>query len=291
MQVLVYNRPGQLILPRPAKRATRDSGLHADKREPTTSRRSISGQLAGIGDAVARDELPSVDSVLVTRVSACGLCGPCRKGMYMECTIRARMLARRSRGLQAKVVGMAHADANPAPAPAHSIAYDEALVMLSDLLPQGLEFNHLDGKISAGSRIAIVGSGPVELAALLTAQIHAPAEIIMIDTDERRLAVGKRFGATATVNSSGRAAVEQVMHLTSGRGVDTVIEVQGTPATLQLCEDIVAPGGAIAQVRVHCCSEVHQQLERLWSLLDRLVLGTIAVETGRCIGPTAARAA
>lgn len=289
MQVLVYNRPGQLTLPRPAKRAARDSGLHADKREPTTSRRAISGQLAGIADAVARDELPSMDSVLVTRVSACGLCGPCRNGMYTECTIRARMLARRSRGLRAKLVGMAHADANPAPA--RSIAYDEALVMLSDLLPQGLEFNHLDGKISAGSRVAIVGSGPVELAALLTAQIHAPAEIIMIDTDERRLAVGKRFGATATVNSSGRAAVEQVMHLTGGRGVDTVIEAQGTPATLQLCANIVAPGGAIAQVRVHCCSEVHQQLERLWSLLDRLVLGTNTVEQGQCIGPTAARPA
>ena len=101
------------------------------------------------------------------------------------------------------------------------------------------------------SSVAIVGSGPIGLAALLTAQFYSPAQIIMIDLDDNRLAVAKRFGATATVNSSDGNAAQHVMKLTEGRGVDTAIEAVGIPATFTLCEDIVAAGGTIANVGVH----------------------------------------
>ena len=112
--------------------------------------------------------------------------------------------------------------------------------------------------------MAIVGSRPIGLAALLAAQFYSPAEIIMIDLDDNRLAVGKRFGATATVNSSDGNAAQQVMKLTSGRGVDTAIEAVGIPATFKICQDIVAPGGTIANVGVHG-AKVDLHLERLWS--------------------------
>ena len=112
-----------------------------------------------------------------------------------------------------------------------------------------------------------VGSGPIGPAALLAAQFYAPSEIIMIDVKEDRLAVAKRFGATATVDSSHHAngdAAQQVTALTGGRGVDTAIEAVGIPATFTLCEDIVAAGGTIANVGVHGC-KVDLHLERLWS--------------------------
>jgi len=112
--------------------------------------------------------------------------------------------------------------------------------------------------------VAIVGSRPIGLAALLAAQFYSPAEIIMIDLDDNRLAVGKRFVATATVNSSDGNAAQQVMKLTSGRGVDTAIEAVGIPATFKICQDIVAPGGTIANVGVHG-AKVDLHLERLWS--------------------------
>ena len=128
---------------------------------------------------------------------------------------------------------------------------EEALVMLSDILPTGFECGVLNGKVEPGSTVAIVGAGPIGLAALLTAQFYSPAEIIMIDLDENRLQVSKRFGATATVNATDGKASAAVMEMTGGRGVDTAIEAVGVPASFITCEEIVAPGGTIANVGVH----------------------------------------
>jgi alcohol dehydrogenase len=99
---------------------------------------------------------------------------------------------------------------------------------------------------------------------LLTAQFYSPSEIIMIDLDEGRLAVARRFGATATVNSANADAAQQVMALTGGQGVDTAIEAVGIPATFKLCQDVVAAGGTVANVGVHGC-KADLDLERLWS--------------------------
>jgi alcohol dehydrogenase len=109
----------------------------------------------------------------------------------------------------------------------------------------------LNGKVEPGSTVAIVGAGPIGLAALLTAQFYSPAEIIMIDLDENRLQVAKRFGATTTVSAVDGKSAEAVMKVTGGRGVDTAIEAVGMPASFMTCEDIVAPGGTIANIGVH----------------------------------------
>jgi alcohol dehydrogenase len=146
--------------------------------------------------------------------------------------------------------------------------------MLSDILPTGFECGVLNGKVQPGNVIAIVGSGPIGLAALLTAQFYSPGEIIMIDLDDNRLEVAKRFGATATVNSTNGKAMEAVMKMTGNRGVDTAIEAVGIPATFELCEQIVAPGGTIANIGVHGV-KVDLHLEKLWdrniSITTRLV--------------------
>ena len=135
--------------------------------------------------------------------------------------------------------------------------------MLSDILPTGFECGVLNGKVQPGSTVAIVGAGPIGLAALLTAQFYSPAEIIMIDLDDNRLEVAKRFGATAAINSADGKAVEAVMKMTGERGVDTAIEAVGIPATFELCEKIVAPGGTIANIGVHG-TKVDLHLEQLW---------------------------
>jgi alcohol dehydrogenase len=121
----------------------------------------------------------------------------------------------------------------------------------------------LNGRVQPGSVVAIVGAGPIGLAALLTAQFYAPAEIIMVDLDDNRLEIAKRFGATATVNSGDGKAVETIMRMTDGRGVDTAIEAVGIPATFELCESLVAPGGVIANIGVHG-TKVDLHLEHLW---------------------------
>jgi alcohol dehydrogenase len=136
---------------------------------------------------------------------------------------------------------------------------------LSDILPTGFECGVLSGQVAPGSTVAIVGSGPIGLAALLTAQFYAPAELIMIDLDDNRLEVAKSFGATELVNSSDGKAADAVRKLTGGRGVDTAIEAVGIPATFNLCEDIVAAGGRIANIGVHG-GKVDLHLEKLWSM-------------------------
>lgn len=182
--------------------------------------------------------------------------------MFSHCTTGGWILGNSIDGTQAEFVRIPHADTS-----LHRIpegADEEALVMLSDILPTGFECGVLNGKVQPGSTVAIVGAGPIGLAALLTAQFYSPAEVIMIDIDDNRLEVAKRFGATATVNSSDGKAAEQVMRLTGGRGVDTAIEAVGIPPTYNLCEDVVAAGGIIANIGVHGV-KVDLHLERLWS--------------------------
>jgi alcohol dehydrogenase len=142
-------------------------------------------------------------------------------------------------------------------------ADEEALVMLSDILPTGFECGVLNGQVAPGSTVAIVGAGPIGLAALLTAQFYSPADIIMIDLDDDRLKIGKKFGATATINSSDGKAVDAVMKLTENRGVDTVIEAVGIPVTFELCQQLVTAGGNIANIGVHG-KKVDLHLEELW---------------------------
>jgi alcohol dehydrogenase len=212
------------------------------------------------------------DRVLISCISACGKCTYCRRLMFSHCTTGGWILGNTIDGTQAEYVRIPHADNSLYPIPAG--ADEEALVMLSDILPTGFECGVLNGKVQPGGTVAIVGSGPIGLAALLTAQFYSPAEIIMIDLDDNRLEVAKRFGATATVNSGDGKAVATVMKLTEGRGVDTAIEAVGTPATFELCAQLVAAGGTIANIGVHG-TKVNLHLENLWdrniSITTRLV--------------------
>ena len=281
MQALVYNGPGRKNLEDRAKPIVKMPGdaivritktticgtdLHILKGDVATCQPGtvLGHEGVGIVDSVGSGvtTFKVGDPVLISCITACGRCENCRKGMYSHCTTGGWILGNQIDGTQAEYVRIPYADTSLYPIPAG--ADEEALVMLSDILPTGFECGVLNGKVQPGSTVAIVGSGPIGLAALLTAQFYAPAEIIMIDLDNNRLEVGKRFGATATVNSAAGDAAQQVMKLTGGRGVDTAIEAVGIPATFVLCQEIVAAGGTVANVGVHGVkADLH--LERLWS--------------------------
>ncbi|MDQ2765108.1 MAG: zinc-binding dehydrogenase, partial [Pseudomonadota bacterium] len=189
-------------------------------------------------------------------------CEYCRRGMYSHCTTGGWILGNEIDGAQAEYVRIPHAETSLYPIPKG--ADEEAMVMLSDILPTGFECGVLNGKVAPGCTVAIVGSGPVGIAALLTAQLYSPAEIIMIDLDDNRLAMALKFGATRTINSADGKAAAKVKELTGGKGVDTAIEAVGIPATFELCEQIVDPGGVIANIGVHG-QKVDLHLETLWS--------------------------
>jgi len=228
------------------------------------------GVVEAVGPAVTA--FKKGDHVLVSCISSCGKCELCRRGMYSHCQTGGWILGNEIDGTQAEYVRTPHADTSLYPVPKG--VDEEALVMLSDILPTGFECGVLNGKVAPGGTVAIVGSGPIGLAALLTAQLYSPGRIIMIDLDDNRLAVARTFGATDTVNSGDGKAADAVKALTGGQGVDTAIEAVGIPATFELCQDLVAPGGVIANIGVHG-HKADLHLERLWahniSITTRLV--------------------
>src|SRR6204780_4149462 len=280
MKAFVYRGPGKKALedhPKPEITAPTDAivkivktticgtDLHILKGDVPTCQpgRILGHEGVGIVDKVgpAVTAFKPGDRVLISCVSACGKCFYCRKQMYSHCTTGGWILGNTIDGTQAEFVRTPFADTSLYPIPEG--ADEEALVMLSDILPTGFECGVLNGKVQPGNTVAIVGSGPIGLAALLTAQFYSPAEIIMIDLDDNRLEMAKRFGATAGINSADGKAVQTVMEMTGKRGVDTAIEAVGIPATFELCEKIVAPGGTIANIGVHG-TKVALHLERLW---------------------------
>lgn len=280
MKAFVYQGPGKTALeerPRPQVTAPTDAivkitktticgtDLHILKGDvPTcTPGRILGHEGVGVVEQVGTGVTAFApgDHVIVSCVSSCGKCVYCRRGMYSHCTDGGWILGNTIDGTQAEFVRTPFADTSLYHIPAG--ADEEALVMLSDILPTGFECGVLNGKVQPGASVAIVGAGPIGLAALLTAQFYSPAEIIVIDFDDNRLEVAKRFGATTVINNADGKAVETVMSLTAGRGVDTAIEAVGVPASFMTCEDLIAPGGVIANIGVHG-SKVDLHLERLW---------------------------
>ena len=201
------------------------------------------------------------DHVLISCISACGKCEYCKKSMFSHCKTGGWMLGNTIDGTQAEFVRIPYADTSLYHIPEG--ADEDALVMLSDILPTGFECGVLSGKVKPGSNVAIIGAGPIGLAALLTAQFYSPANIIVVDLEYNRLEVAIRFGASTVVNSRQVNAVVEIMRLTNQVGVDTAIEAVGIPATFELCEKIIAPGGTIANIGVHG-TKVDLHLEDLW---------------------------
>ncbi len=212
------------------------------------------------------------DKVLISCITACGKCDFCRKQMYSHCRHGGWILGNTIDGTQAEYVRIPYADTSLYPLPFG--AEEEAAVMLSDILPTGYECGVLNGRVKPGDTIAIVGAGPVGLAALMTAQFYSPAAIFSIDIDDHRLQVAKSLGATTLINSTDGNAIQRVMELTQGEGVDVAIEAVGLPATFDMCQCIIGAGGYLANIGVHG-QPVLLHMEKLWdrnaTLTTRLV--------------------
>ena len=281
MKALVYHGPGKKAWeekPKPTINKSTDAivkilktticgtDLHIMKGDvpAVTDGRIIGHEGVGIveeiGDSVSN--FKKGDHVIISCITSCGKCEYCKKAMYSHCVDGGWILGNLIDGTQAEYVRIPHADNSLYPIPAG--ADEEALVMLSDILPTGYECGVLNGQVKPGDVLAIVGAGPIGMAALLTAQFYSPSEIIMIDMDDNRLALAKTFGATHTINTAKLNAVDEVMKLTDKKGVDVAIEAVGVPATFELCEKIIGAGGHLANIGVHGKS-VTLHLEELWS--------------------------
>ncbi len=215
------------------------------------------------------------DQVIISCITADGSCEYCKKQLYAHCEDGGWILGHLINGTQAEFVRIPHAD-NSLYAVPKGIAED-ALVMLSDILPTGHEIGVINGCVKPGDTIAIVGAGPIGMAALLTAQFYSPAKIYMIDQDENRLKLAMKLGATHTINSGEEDVLDKIM-LETKDGVDVAIEAVGVPATFDICQCIVRPGGHVANIGVHGQS-VNLKIQDLWMRNITITMGLVNTNT------------
>ncbi|WP_168012821.1 zinc-dependent alcohol dehydrogenase family protein [Halomonas salinarum] len=229
------------------------------------------GVVEEIGEGVSN--LRVGDEVLISCITSCGRCDYCKRGVYAHCRDGGWILGHLIDGTQAEYVRIPHADNSLYPLPEEMDR--AAAVMLSDILPTGHEIGALNGEVKLGDSVAIVGAGPIGLAALMTSRFYSPAQIIMIDPDENRLKMAKQLGATDTIAQDPLEAIDK---LTGGEGVDVAMEAVGIPETFDICQRIVRPGGHIANIGVHGKS-VDFQLQDLWIKNITLRTGLVNTDT------------
>jgi len=269
MRALVYHGPGQKAweeVPKPGITADSDAivrvdavticgtDLHILKGDvpAVTDGRILGHEAVGTVESVGNGvkTVKPGDRVLVSCISACGSCRYCRDGHAGQCLGGGGwILGHKIDGTQAEYVRVPFADASTYPVP--DGASDEEILMLADILPTGYEVGVLNGGVRPGDVVAVVGSGPIGLSAIMGARLYSPSHIVAIDLADARLEAAKRFGADVTVNNSGQDPVDVVHLLTDGLGADVTIEAVGVPASFELAVKLVRPGGRIANIGVH----------------------------------------
>lgn len=213
------------------------------------------------------------DKVIISCITSCGSCEYCKKQLHAHCKDGGWILGHMIDGTQAEYVRIPHADNSLYKIP--PTIEDDIAVMISDILPTGHEIGVQYGNVKPGDTVAIVGAGPVGMAVLLTAQFYSPSTIIMIDLDKNRLNLAKQLGATYIIDSATDVKKE-ILKIVGSEGVDVAIEAVGIPQTWDICQQIVKPGGNIANVGVHG-QKVDFEIQDLW--IKNLTITTGLVNT------------
>lgn len=242
-----------------------------------TAGRTLGHEAVGtvVESGAAVENFQSGDKVLVSCISACGRCSYCRRGMYSQCLQGGGwILGHKVDGTQAEYVRTPFADNSLYRVPEG--LSDEQVLFLADILPTGFEVGVLNGKVEPGATVAVVGAGPIGLAAITTARLYAPSRIVAIDLADSRLEQARQFGADTIINNSSGDPVKEVMELTDGLGVDVAMEAVGVPDTFELCAKLIRPGGHLANLGVHG-RPATLHLEDLW--IKNVTITTGLVDT------------
>ncbi len=213
------------------------------------------------------------DRVLMSCVSSCGRCRFCKEARYGQCLggggwIFGHLID----GLQAEYARVPFADNSVYKVPAQ--LSDEQVLFLADILPTSFEVGVLNGMVGPGDVVAIVGAGPIGLAAILTARLYTPGRIVAIDLADSRLESARRFGADTTINNGSEDALARVMELTDGLGADVAFEAVGVPQTFELATELIRPGGRVANIGVHG-KPAQLHLEKLWTRDVTVTMGLV----------------
>ncbi len=296
MKALVYHGPGQRgwdtvedptiidqtdIVVRIDTSTICGSDLHILKGDvPETTPGTVLGHEAvatvqEIGSSVST--VAGGDRVLLSCISSCGRCRFCKEARYGQCLGGGGWIfGHLINGLQAEYARVPFADNSVYKVPEE--LSDEQVLFLADILPTAYEVGVLNGKVTPGDVVAIVGAGPIGLAAILTASLYTPGRIVAIDLADGRLESARHFGADVTINNGSEDALALIMELTDGLGVDVALEAVGVPDTFELAADLIRPGGRVANIGVHGHSAT-LHLEKLWTRDVTITTGLVDTRT------------
>ncbi|MDR1151860.1 MAG: alcohol dehydrogenase catalytic domain-containing protein [Bifidobacteriaceae bacterium] len=271
MKALVYNGPGSPsweTIPDPVIEDSSDvivrvdttticgTDLHILKGDvPSVQPGTVLGHEA-IGTVVEKGSgvtsLDIGDRVIVSCITSCGSCQYCRKPMPSHCLAfnsTGWVLGNLINGTQAEYVRLPYGQNSTYKLPEGMD--DSQALFLSDIFPTGFEMGVRYGGVTPGDVVAVVGVGPVGLAAVATAGLYGASKVIAVGRTRPRIDKALEMGATHGVSTNDPDWFETVMGLTDGLGVDVAIEAVGVPHTLDQAFRLVRPGGHVANAGVH----------------------------------------
>jgi len=151
-------------------------------------------------------------------------------------------------GCQAEFVRVPDAMANLAPVP--DGLSDIEVLMCPDIMSTGLGGAEA-GNIKVGDIVVVFAQGPIGLCATVGARLMGATTIFAVDRLPERLEMARRLGADHAINSASTDPVDEIMRLTSGRGVDVAIEALGIQETFEAALRVLRPGGTLSSLGVY----------------------------------------
>jgi len=222
---------------------------HAPIMPPRRLGHEFCGEVVELGSAVKGFEIG--DRVALSCLSYCGECYYCRKGVHIHCpdpdsdVFGALGILD---GCQTEFVRIPYAANTMYKIPAGLT--EEDVLLVGDILSTGY-FGAEQAEIEPGDTVAVIGSGPVGMCAMMAAKLWGPAKIIAVDIEQYRLDACLKQGiADVALNPNDVNVVEKIRELTEGRGADKVIEANGAEATMLMAMDAVRTAGHICTVGV-----------------------------------------
>ena len=206
------------------------------------------GTVVALGPGV--DEYRIGQRVTVEIHAGCGQCKRCRAGMYTACLNYGLNYGDRDKGHRANGFttdgGFCEYQVNNintlVAIPDDMSDAEATLVVTAGTAMYGL--TELGGLV-AGEGVAVMGPGPIGLLGVAVAKALGAAPVILTGTRDNRLRIGRELGADHVVNVRKEDAVEAVARITSGRGVDYVLECSGAPEAINAAARILNRGGKI----------------------------------------------
>lgn len=205
------------------------------------------------------------DRVAVNAITPCFHCDNCVRGYTSQCTdmLGGWKFANVKDGVFAEYFHVNSAAANLVRIP--DSVPDDVAVYTCDMMSTGFAGAE-NADIPVGGTVAVFAQGPVGLMATVGARLQGAGLVIAVETMPERQRLARHFGADVVVDFRKEDAVQAILDLTDGQGVDGSIEALGAQSTFEMCVKVTRPGGTISNIGYHGDGDYVQIPRREWGV-------------------------